>query len=85
MTGYKITPWIALKDVHAMYGYSSCGSAYNAVAAKKFPVETYKLGRMIVIDRAVHEEFFAAHRRIGLSALRNNKKDSEHQQGGDDA
>lgn len=76
-------PWVALKDVHPMYGYSSVGSAYNAVAAKHFPVETYKLGRMIVIDKVVHQEFFAKHRRVGLTALRNNKSEGQQQQGED--
>lgn len=78
-------PWVALNDVHELYGYSSVRSAYNAVAAKHFPVETYKLGRMIVIDKAVHEEFFAAHRRAGLSALRNNKSGRSQQREDEDA
>lgn len=76
--------WVALMDVHRQYGFKSMGSARNAVAAGRFPVPTYKLGGMIVIDKEVHAEFFRRHREAGLQALRNNKSVDEHQ-GGDDA
>lgn len=76
-TQHDETPWVALQDVHHLYGYTSVRSAYNAVAAQAFPVETYKLGRMIVIDRVVHEEFFAAHRRSGLAALRKGQSTTQ--------
>ncbi|AEY69579.1 excisionase [Burkholderia phage vB_BceS_AH2] len=59
-------------------------SARNAVAAGRFPVPTYKLGKLIVIDRAVHEEFFASKRRAGLLALRNNKKVNSQPEGDSD-
>lgn len=62
-------PWVALKDVHHLYGMT-LESARNAIAAGTFPVCTYKLGRSIVIDRVVHEEFFTRHRERGLRALR---------------
>lgn len=61
--------WLALKSVYQQYGFSSMGAARNAVAAGRFPVCTYKLGRLIVIDREVHRQFFERHRAAGLSAL----------------
>lgn len=64
--------WVALKDVHSDYGMT-LESARNAIAAGRFPVPTYKLGRMIVIDRAVHETFFANKREEGLLALSDNR------------
>jgi len=77
-------PWVALKDVYEHYGMSNMGSARNAVAANRFPVPTYKMGRLIVIDRVVHEEFFESRRRAGLFAIRNNNENGA-QQGSDDA
>lgn len=65
-------PWVALKDVCDQYGMT-IGSARNAVNAGRFPVPTYKIGRLIVIDRVVHEEFFSRQREAGLRALDDNK------------
>ena len=62
-------PWLRVKDVFPMYGYGTASAAYNAVSAGSFPVTTYKLGRMLVIDKAVHAEFFKHHREVGLAAL----------------
>lgn len=72
MSSKSPLPWVALKDVHHEYGMT-LESARNAIAAGRFPVPTYKLGKLIVIDRVVHEEFFASKREAGLLALRNNK------------
>jgi len=77
--------WVALKDVHKQYGYTSLEAARNAVAASRFPVPTFKLNRMIAIDKAVHEAFFQRHREQGLSALKNNTMVSGQQAGSDDA
>lgn len=73
MSDENNVPWLALKSVYAQYGYTSLDAARNAVAAKRFPVMTYKLGKLIVIDKTVHEEFFSSRREAGLLALRNNK------------
>jgi hypothetical protein len=64
--------WVALKDVHKQYGMT-LGAARNAIAAGRFPVETYKLGKLIVIDKEVHARFFREKRESGLRALDNNK------------
>ncbi len=64
--------WISLKDVCSCYGMNY-ESAKNAVRCGTFPVPTYKLGRLTVVDKAVHTEFFARKRRDGLLALKNNK------------
>lgn len=76
-------PWVALKDVHEMYGMT-LESARNSIARGTFPVPTYKLGRLIVIDKAVHEEFFAAKREAGLRDLRNNKTGGHGRKGSED-
>ena len=61
-------PWVALKDVCSMYGVTY-ETAKNKIAAKKFDVPTYKQGKMIVIDREVHEAYFRQKREAGLRAL----------------
>lgn len=61
-------PWIALKDVCHLYG-RTFESAKNAIKADRFPVSTYKVGRTIVIDRVVHENYFSKKRDAGLRAL----------------
>jgi hypothetical protein len=80
----NLIPWVPLKDVHKQYGFSSLEAARNAIAAGRFPVQTYKLGRLIVIDLAVHERFFQAHREAGLRALEDNLSLSPQQHGSND-
>jgi len=75
MTDLEIS-WVALKDVHQHYGFSSLGAARNAVAAGRFPVPTYKMGRLIVIDKVVHDEFFRRKREAALRALDDNNRGS---------
>lgn len=76
--------WVPLKDVHDQYGLT-LRSAYKAVAEGRFPVTTYKLGNMIVIDCVVHERFFQIQRERGLQALDNNNMSLSHENGGEDA
>ena len=61
-------PWIALKDVAPMFGlrYQTCK---NLVHQGKFPVDTYKLGRIRVVDREVLQAYFIAMRERGLRAM----------------
>ena len=61
-------PWIALKELADLFGVT-LGSARNAIAENRFPVPTYKLGKRVVADRAVVEQFFAARRAEGLKAV----------------
>ncbi len=51
-----------------MYG-QQYSSAKNKIAAGKFPVPVYKVGKMWVIDRVVHETYFQRLRDAGLRAL----------------
>jgi hypothetical protein len=62
-------PWIALKDVAPMFGlrYQTCK---NLVHLGRFPVDTYKLGRIRVVDRVVLDAYFAAMRDRGLQVLK---------------
>ena len=73
MSDENNVPWLALKSVYAQYGYTSLDAARNAVAAQRFPVMTYKLGKLIVIDKTVHAQYFCSRREAGLPAQRNNK------------
>lgn len=66
-----------------MYGMT-LESARNSIARGSFPVPTYKLGKLIVIDKAVHEEFFARQREAGLRVLRNNELGQSRREGGRD-
>jgi predicted DNA-binding transcriptional regulator AlpA len=61
-------PWLGLKEVAELFGMT-LGSARNAIAEQRFPVPTYKLGKRVVADRAVVEQFFASRRAEGLKAI----------------
>lgn len=65
-------PWVAVKDVCDSYGVNY-DTAKNKIANKTFPVKTYKLGKMHVIDKVVHEEYFRRQREAGLRALNTTK------------
>lgn len=60
--------WIDLKDAAPKFGMSY-GSAKNAVLLDRFPVETYKVGRRVVIDRQVMAAYFEAKRVAGMKRL----------------
>jgi hypothetical protein len=61
-------PWIGLKELADLFGVT-LGSARNAIAEQRFPVPTYKLGKRVVADRHVVEQFFAARRAEGLKQV----------------
>jgi predicted DNA-binding transcriptional regulator AlpA len=61
-------PWLGLKEVAELFGMT-LGSARNAIAEQRFPVPTYKLGKRVVADRAVVEQFFASRRADGLKQI----------------
>lgn len=63
------TQWVKVEDVCHMYGMTY-PSAKNRIAAKTFPVLTYKVGKIHVIDRQVHEEYFRRQRERCLALLR---------------
>jgi hypothetical protein len=66
------TPWIPVAEVCHMYGVTF-DTALNKIRANTFPVETYKIGKIRVIDREVHDRFFAEKRQAGLQALKSTK------------
>lgn len=61
-------PWIALKELADLFGMT-LGSARNAIAEQRFPIPTYKLGKRVVADRTVVEQFFATRRQEGLKVV----------------
>lgn len=63
------SPWVAVEDVCHMYGVTYATSK-NQISAGTFPVPTYKVGKKHVIDRTVHESYFAHMREVGLAALK---------------
>ncbi len=69
----KSSHWYALKDVAEDYGLT-VDSARQSVRDGRFPVPTYKVGKLIVIDRAVHETYFRQKREEGLRVLNLNKQ-----------
>lgn len=64
--------WVAVKDVCEHYG-NTFATAKNRIAANTFPVNTYKVGKTLVIDREVHNEYFRLKREAGLLALKTTK------------
>lgn len=67
-------PWVPLEDAAKMLGVTH-GTAKNKIANGTFEVPHYKLGKRIVVDRQVLEEFFAARRRDGFRALGHSTND----------
>lgn len=63
------TPWVALRDVCHMYGVTY-ETAKNKLHLETFPVPVYKVGKTIVIDRVVHEQYFMHYRNAGLQHLK---------------
>jgi hypothetical protein len=61
-------PWVALDEVCHLYG-CKFESAKMQVRKKTFTVNTYLVGRKIVIDKEVHRNYFLSKRASGLSAL----------------
>lgn len=62
-------PWVPLKDVVHLFGVRY-ETAKNRIYAKTFPVPVRREGRLLVVDKAVLEAYFAAQREKDLSRLR---------------
>jgi hypothetical protein len=62
-------PYFTLDEIYELFGYTNIRSCYNAIAANRFPVHTYKIGRTIVADRAIVREFFRKEREAGAIHL----------------
>lgn len=62
-------PWVSVESVCHMYGYNF-QTAKTKIQNGTFDVPTYKVGRIHVIDKAVHEKFFTLKREAGLSAMK---------------
>jgi hypothetical protein len=60
--------WIDVRDAAHMFGMSA-PSIKNAILEKRFPVETYKLGKRHVIDRDVLKAFFDRKKASGMRRL----------------
>lgn len=63
--------WVSVKEVCSQYGLQY-NSALNKISFGKFPVPTFKVGRIHAIDKEVHRAYFDSKRNEGLSALKNN-------------
>lgn len=61
-------PWIGLKELADLFGLT-LGSIRNAVAEQRFPIPTYKLGKRVVADKHVVEQFFATRRADGMKQI----------------
>ncbi len=66
------TPWVAVREVCHMYGVTY-ETAKNKMLLGNFPVPTYKVGKTHVIDRTVHDQYFARHREAGLAAMKTTR------------
>lgn len=68
--------WVPLKDVAHLFGMTF-DSVKNLVAKDKFPVPTYRLGRMRVVDKDVLAAFWDQQRREGIRRLRDKPPDTK--------
>jgi hypothetical protein len=65
---YDVYPWLPLSIACDMFGMTY-NSARNAVLQERFPVMTYRLGRYIVVDKDVMQNYFREQRERGLKKL----------------
>lgn len=63
-------PWLAVSEVFDHFGYKTQKSALNAIHKGTFPVETFVVGGIRAVHRAVYQEYFHRHQEVGLSKLR---------------
>jgi hypothetical protein len=68
LPNYDTYPWLPLSVACDMFGMTY-GSAKNAVLEERFPVMTYRLGRFIVVDKDVIDNYFREQRAKGLKKL----------------
>lgn len=61
-------PWIELRKVCHLFGVSY-ETAKNKIYAEAFPVPVRKEGRLLVVDKAVLERYFADRRAADLARL----------------
>ncbi len=62
-------PYFALEEVYQLFGYTNLSSCHNAIRGRRFPIQTYKIGRTIVVDREVVRAYFRKRRDEGLAQL----------------
>ena len=62
-------PWIPLRDVVHLFGLSY-GTAKNRLYAGTFPVPVRREGRLLVVDKAVLEAYFAERREEDMARFR---------------
>lgn len=59
-------PWVALKDVVHLFGVTY-ETAKNRIYAENFPVPVRREGRLLVVDKAVIDRYFAERRAADLA------------------
>jgi hypothetical protein len=66
-------PWYAVEDVCAHFGVTF-PTAKNQIQRDEFPVPTYRVGKLLVVDKIVYDEFFERRRLAGLRLLRKSTR-----------
>lgn len=59
-------PWISLKEVVHLFGVTY-ETAKNRIYAENFPVPVRREGRLLVVDKAVLDRYFAERRAADLA------------------
>lgn len=59
-------PWISLREVVHLFGVTY-ETAKNRIYAENFPVPVRREGRLLVVDKAVLERYFAERRAADLA------------------
>lgn len=59
-------PWISLKEVVHLFGVTY-ETAKNRIYAENFPVPVRREGRLLVVDKAVIDRYFAERRAADLA------------------
>lgn len=61
-------PWVNLRDVVHLFGVTY-QTAKNRIYAETFPVPVRREGRLLVVDKAVLEQYFEGRRAADLDRL----------------
>lgn len=62
-------PWVPVSEVYDHFGYKNQKSALTAITMGKFPVETFRVGRVRAIHREVYDAYFDQFKDEGLERL----------------
>ena len=62
-------PWVRTSDVWELFGFPTYDACRLALSRGRFPVPTYRLRGLRVVDKEVVRAYFLEHRMVGLQQM----------------